>query len=66
MYVCTGKQMNPEHECSTLNYIFSRCNIKTFNMVQIMEDDSNIDSIRYTGIRSMHCVQDFLPFSFVL
>ncbi len=33
--------MNPEHENSTQNYIFSRCNIKTFNMVQLMEDDSD-------------------------
>ncbi len=42
--------MNPEHECSTQNYIFSHSNIKTFNMVQIMEDDSNkgqINKIRY-------------------
>ncbi len=45
------KQMNPEHECSTLNYIFSRCNITTFNMVQLMEDDSDkdqINTIRFT------------------
>ncbi len=39
--LCTSKQMNPEHECKTLNFIFSHCNIKTFNMVQLMEQDSD-------------------------
>ncbi len=37
--------MNPEHECHTQNYIFSHCNIKTFNMVQLMEDDGDKDQI---------------------
>ncbi len=39
MYVQSGTQMNPEHECNTLNFILSHCNIKTFNMVQLMEDE---------------------------
>ncbi len=37
--------MNPEHECNTLNIIFTYCNIKTFNMVQLMEGDSDKDQI---------------------
>ncbi len=37
--------MNPEHECNTLNFLVSHCNIKTFNMVQLMEDDSDKDQI---------------------
>ncbi len=37
--------MNPEHECNMLNKIFSHCNIKTFNMVQLMEEDSDKDQI---------------------
>ncbi len=37
--------MNLEHECNMLNFIFSHFNIKTFNMVQSMEDDSDKDQI---------------------
>ncbi len=35
--------MNPGHECNRLNFIVSRCNIKTFNMVQLMDEDSDKD-----------------------
>ncbi len=37
--------MNPEHKCNTLNLMFSHCNIKTFNMKQLMGDDSDKDQI---------------------
>ncbi len=37
--------MNPGHECNMLNLIFSRCNIKTFNMVQLMDEDSDTAQI---------------------
>ncbi len=37
--------MNPGHECNMLNFIFSQCNIKTFNMVQLMDEDSDKDQI---------------------
>ncbi len=53
-YVCTGKQMNPEHECNTMNCIFSNCNINTFNMVQLMEEDSDKDQINKQRLNSLH------------
>ncbi len=37
--------MISEHEYNMLNFIFSHCNIKTFNMVQLMEDNSDKDQI---------------------